>query len=293
MEPFKQNEFGKRVAVDFLLSGTGSSMFIIYYLVASIMHSTLNIIMLLTGPAFILVGLFILLSELGKPSNFWRSMINYRTSWMSRGAIFNIVYVTIGLGILLAHEVGLNYLLPWISVAGFVCALLVLVYPAMLLHAVKDIPVWNSSSTIAITLLFAIAGGGAATLAMSTAIQYSMISEILRILLMLEVFLALSVMFYAIVLRKLSRVKKAAAASFKMMQHNGGLYSSLIFGTVVPVALYLLAIFFSGTAKELAALIGSIFSLYGTYAFRLMLLNAGYHEPLITEKNIGAKGLLI
>lgn len=293
MEPFKQNEFGKRVAVDFLLSGTGSSMFIIYYLVASIMRLTLNIIMLLTGPALILVGLFILFSELGRPSNFWRSIINYRTSWMSRGAIFNIVYVTIGLAILLAHEVGLNYLLPWINVAGLICALLVLVYPAMLLHAVKDIPVWNSSSTIAITLLFAITGGGAATLAMSATIQYSMISEILRILLALEVFLALSVMFFVIVLRELSRVKKAAAVSFKMMQHKGGLYSSLIFGTVVPVVLYLMAIFFSDTIQELAALIGSIFTLYGTYAFRLMLLNTGYHEPLVSEKIIGAKGLLI
>jgi len=292
MEPFKQKEFGKRVALDFLLSGTGSSTFIIYYLVAIMSNSTLNIEMLLTGPALIVIGLFILLSELGRPSNFWRSITNYRTSWMSRGAIFNIVYIAAGLGILLAHETGLNYLLPWISVAGLICALLVLVYPAMLLYDVKDIPVWNSNSTIAITLLFALTGGGAATLAMSAAIQYFMISEILRIMLVLELVLALSEALYVIELKGLVNKKKAIKASFKAMQNGRGLYNTLLLGTAVPAALYLASMFLTGDAQELIAIIGAVLTLYGTYGFRLMLLNMGYHEPLVSEKIISAKGLL-
>jgi len=292
MEPFKQKEFGKRVALDFLLSGTGSSTFIIYYLVAIMSNSTLNIEMLLTGPALIVIGLFILLSELGRPSNFWRSITNYRTSWMSRGAIFNIVYIAAGLGILLAHETGLNYLLPWISVAGLICALLVLVYPAMLLYDVKDIPVWNSNSTIAITLLFALTGGGAATLAMSAAIQYSMISEILRIMLVLELVLALSETLYVIELKGLVNKKKAVKASFKAMQNGRWLYNTLLLGTAVPAALYLASMFLTGAAQELIAIIGAVLTLYGTYGFRLMLLNMGYHEPLVSEKIISAKGLL-
>jgi len=292
MEPFKQKEFGKRVALDFLLSGTGSSTFIIYYLVAIMSNSTLNIEMLLTGPALIVIGLFILLSELGRPSNFWRSITNYRTSWMSRGAIFNIVYIAAGLGILLAHETGLNYLLPWISVAGLICALLVLVYPAMLLYDVKDIPVWNSNSTIAITLLFALTGGGAATLAMSAAIQYSMISEILRIMLVLELVLALSETLYVIELKGLVNKKKAVKASFKAMQNGRWLYNTLLLDTAVPAALYLASMFLTGAAQELIAIIGAVLTLYGTYGFRLMLLNMGYHEPLVSEKIISAKGLL-
>ena len=292
MEPFKQKEFGKRVALDFLLSGTGSSTFIIYYLVAIMSNSTLNIEMLLTGPALIVIGLFILLSELGRPSNFWRSITNYRTSWMSRGAIFNIVYIAAGLGILLAHETGLNYLLPWISVAGLICALLVLVYPAMLLYDVKDIPVWNSNSTIAITLLFALTGGGAATLAMSAAIQYSMISEILRIMLVLELVLALSETLYVIELKGLVNKKKAVKASFKAMQNGRWLYNTLLLDTAVPAALYFASMFLTGAAQELIAIIGAVLTLYGTYGFRLMLLNMGYHEPLVSEKIISAKGLL-
>jgi len=292
MEPFKQKEFGKRVALDFLLSGTGSSTFIIYYLVAIMSNSTLNIEMLLTGPALIVIGLFILLSELGRPSNFWRSITNYRTSWMSRGAIFNIVYIAAGLGILLAHETGLNYLLPWISVAGLICALLVLVYPAMLLYDVKDIPVWNSNSTIAITLLFALTGGGAATLAMSAAIQYFMISEILRIMLVLELVLALSETLYVIELKGLVNKKEAVKASFKAMQNGRWLYNTLLLGTAVPAALYLASMFLTGAAQELIAIIGAVLTLYGTYGFRLMLLNMGYHEPLVSEKIISAKGLL-
>jgi len=292
MEPFKQKEFGKRVALDFLLSGTGSSTFIIYYLVAIMSNSTLNIEMLLTGPALIVIGLFILLSELGRPSNFWRSITNYRTSWMSRGAIFNIVYIAAGLGILIAHETGLNYLLPWISVAGLICALLVLVYPAMLLYDVKDIPVWNSNSTIAITLLFALTGGGAATLAMSAAIQYFMISEILRIMLVLELVLALSETLYVIELKGLVNKKKAVKASFKAMQNGRWLYNTLLLGTAVPAALYLASMFLTGAAQELIAIIGAVLTLYGTYGFRLMLLNMGYHEPLVSEKIISAKGLL-
>lgn len=211
---------------------------------------------------------------------------------MSRGAIFNIVYIAAGLGILLAHETGLNYLLPWISVAGLICALLVLVYPAMLLYDVKDIPVWNSNSTIAITLLFALTGGGAATLAMSAAIQYFMISEILRIMLVLELVLALSETLYVIELKGLVNKKEAVKASFKAMQNGRWLYNTLLLGTAVPAALYLASMFLTGAAQELIAIIGAVLTLYGTYGFRLMLLNMGYHEPLVSEKIISAKGLL-
>ena len=97
MKPFKQNEFGKRVAADFFLSGTGSSMYIVYFLSALIAGFKLNSAILLAGPALILAGLVLLFSELGKPSNFWRSVANYRTSWMARGAIFNFFTLRQGL----------------------------------------------------------------------------------------------------------------------------------------------------------------------------------------------------
>jgi len=63
-------------------------------------------------------------------------------------------------------------------------------------------------------------------------------------------------------------------------------------GTAVPAALYLASMFITGAAQELIAIIGAVLTLYGTYRFRLMLLNMGYHEPLVSEKIISAKGLL-
>ena len=63
-------------------------------------------------------------------------------------------------------------------------------------------------------------------------------------------------------------------------------------GTVVHAALYLTSMFLTGAAQELIAIIGSVLTLYGTYRFRLILLNMGYHEPHVSEKIISAKGLL-
>ena len=135
-------------------------------------------------------------------------------------------------------------------------------------------------------------GGGAATLAMSAAIQYLMFSKILRIMLVLELVLSLSEALYVIELKGLVNKKTAVKALFKAMQKEHWFYNTLLLGTAVPAALFLASMFLTGAAQELIAIIGAVLTLYGTYRFRLMLLNMGYHEPLVSEKIISAKGLL-
>ncbi len=285
MKPFKQNEFGKRVAADFFLSGTGSSMYIVYFLSALIAGFKLNSAILLAGPVLILAGLVILFSELGKPSNFWRSVANYRTSWMARGAIFNLFYVAAGFGILLAEALRSYSFLLWIDAAGFVIALLVLVYPGMLLHAVKDIPAWNSASTLAVTLIFALSGGGAAVILASAFIQPQALPEELVAAMVLNALLIISGELYLKALRSLGSRKEGADLSYKEMQKKGGV-RTLAFLDVISIVLYMIAFFSAGALQYVIALAGSLLTLYTAYMFRVRLLEAGYHQPIITKKFI-------
>jgi formate-dependent nitrite reductase membrane component NrfD len=285
MKPFKQNEFGKRVAADFFLSGTGSSMYIVYFLSALIAGFKLNSAILLAGPALILAGLVLLFSELGKPSNFWRSVANYRTSWMARGAIFNFFYVAAGFGILLAESLRSYSFLAWIDATGFVIALLVLVYPGMLLRAIKDIPAWNSASTLAVTLIFALSGGGAAVILASVFIQPQALPEELVAVMVLNAFLIISGELYLKALRSLGSKKEGADLSYKEIQKKGGV-RILMFLDMIFLVLYIIAFFSAGGLQYVIAFAGSMLTLYTAYLFRVRLLEAGYHQPLITKKFI-------
>jgi formate-dependent nitrite reductase membrane component NrfD len=213
-------------------------MYIVYFLSASIAGFKLNSAILLAGPALILAGLVLLFSELGKPSNFWRSVANYRTSWMARGAIFNFFYVAAGFGILLAESLRSYSFLPWIDATGFVIALLVLVYPGMLLRAVKDIPAWNSASTLAVTLIFALSGGGAAVILASAFIQPQALPEELVAVMVLNAFLIISGELYLKALRSLGSKKEGADLSYKEMQKKRRCSYPDVFRHDLPCSLY-------------------------------------------------------
>ncbi len=278
MEPFNQNEFGWRVALDFLLSGTGSSMYLAYR-----MLFLTNPAILFAGPALVVLGLIVLLSELGSPRNFWRSITNYRTSWMARGAIFNAAFLLIWVIMLVAYTLGFYVLLAMFEILELPVAALVLVYPVMLLKDVKDITLWKSAGTATVTTIYTIAGGISADAMLVSALQPAQLATVLYASSSIELILAISLYIY---LHHLGRAQsRAVEASYRKITSERGMLMVLYAGTILPLA------------ADLASLVLIQFTLYfmmaglalsvaGVYAFRLLLLQAGYHEPLVSEKMI-------
>ncbi|MCL4343394.1 MAG: dimethyl sulfoxide reductase anchor subunit [Nitrososphaerota archaeon] len=277
MEPFRQHEFGWRVALDFLLSGTGSSMFIIYFLSAGS-----NRLVYMLGPVFILAGLAVLLSELGKPSNFWRSIYNYKTSWMARGAIFNILYILVWLAMILAYILNL-YAFPLYAIE-FALSILVLIYPVMLLQDVKDIKLWKNGWSSVMTAVYAISGGASLDAFIISLYQPDVLT--LAYISLGISLLALVLLFAYISALRREQYKSIEYSLRQMLEGDRQNLLKLSFsGVVVQFAMDLLFIL-NIPAKPFALLVGFAFSMAGVYSFRLMLLNAGFHEPLISDKRI-------
>ena len=284
MEPFCQHEFGWRVALDFLLSGTGSSMYLAYRL----MFLT-DPIILLIGPFLVMLGLVVLFSELGKPTNFWRSIINYRTSWMARGAIFNSAFLLIWFMMLVAYALRFYVVLGLLGIIELPVAALVLIYPVMLLKDVRDITVWKSTSTAIVTLIYAIAGGLSADAMLVSLFQPEFLSRFLFASSVVELILFISLYLY---INSLHRSKsKAVGASYRKMMSEKKMLSLVFAGALVPLAMDLASLAFVEFSLYLM-IMGLAFSIAGVYAFRFLLLLAGYHEPLVSEKMIRKKPAL-
>lgn len=278
MEPFKQNEFGWRVALDFLLGGTGSSMYLAYRLLL-----LTNPAILFTGPALVVLGLIVLLSELGKPRNFWRSITNYRTSWMARGAIFNMAFLLVWIIMLVAYALGFFELLAALEILELPVAALVLIYPVMLLKDVKDITLWKSSSTAAVTTIYAIAGGISADAMFVSALQPAQMATVLYASTSVELVLIVSLYIY---LHQLGHSEsRAVGASYSKITGERGMLTLLYAGTILPFAADLASLALIQFALYFM-IVSLMLSVAGVYAFRLLLLQAGYHEPLVPEKMI-------
>ncbi len=279
MEPFRQQEFGWRVALDFLLSGSGSSLFIVYFLAGGGVSAVYMV-----GPALVLAGLAVLLSELGRPSNFWRSIYNYRASWMARGAIFNLAYTLIWLAMVSLYALRVGNYFPLYAVE-FAFSFPVLIYPVMLLYEVKDIKLWRSWWTSALTLLYAISGGSSLGAALS--LLYRSGDQIVYASALINVILIVFLFVYIQELRQKQRVYRSVESALREMLYGGGraLLQLSFSGAVVSLAMYVIALAIQPVAL-LAVPLGAAIDLAGVYSFRLMVLRLGFHEPLVSERRL-------
>ncbi|MFQ5693102.1 MAG: DmsC/YnfH family molybdoenzyme membrane anchor subunit, partial [Nitrospinota bacterium] len=106
------------------------------------------------------VGGLILITDLGKPLRFLRALVNVRTSWISRGAVADFVFLVLGALLILPNlKIGQATpfsALPWTSEAAtglgktlegiaILAAILVTFYAGAVLAAPRSVPYWNST----------------------------------------------------------------------------------------------------------------------------------------------------
>jgi len=274
MRAFRQKEFGGKVASDLLLSGAGSSMYILYYSLFLDRLNEASPAMILSGFAIVLIGLFFLLSELGRPRNFWRMAKNWRRSWMARGVIFNSLYLLDGLGIALAYALGYEGIIEILGALGLAFAALVLIYPVMLLRDAEDIELWRRAGSSIVILLSALSTGATIISALSLFIQPSVLKVSLEISMALILATLLASSLYSSSLGRAEELEREAKKTF----------NSILVPYTISLAIYALAIFSSQPSLQGGiALISSFIAIYGSLEFRLNLLGSGLHPPIVKE----------
>jgi formate-dependent nitrite reductase membrane component NrfD len=162
LEPKVQRVWDVPHATWFTLMGVGGGVFIL----ARLLGVELDLGTVLGLPvadlisfAAIAVGGLILIADLGKPLRFLRAVLNPSTSWISRGAIADFVFLAVGgLLVLPALELG-DALpfdgLPWdasaddglgrvLEVVALVAGVIVMFYAGQVLAEPRAIPYWHS-----------------------------------------------------------------------------------------------------------------------------------------------------
>jgi len=249
-----------------------------------------------------LVGLLIVgvgktvahLVYLGQPKRFYRLFLRPRTSWISRGLIFMVVFVAFGAAFL-APNIGFDWV-PWttgtafsdlLKVGALLSASLVMVYDGFVLASCKSITAWNTALMPPLFFTYAVAGGVAMTYltVMGTGgsvlnqgtlatIDAALLTAMFALVVIYIVNMASSSSTSRESLRRLTTTK--VAVSFIGL--------AIIAGLLVPLSIaYYHELAVGGTIASALLAVSSLLELAGDLSVRHSILRAGLHAPVFSE----------
>jgi sulfite dehydrogenase (quinone) subunit SoeC len=127
---------------------------------------------ILVGVVLATLGLLASTLHLANPKNAWRAFFRFRTSWLSREAVFSVLFYPC----VMLYALGLwrhgGELAWWSAIAGILAMLLALatVFTTGMIYAsLRTIPQWNSPLVPANYLLLSLASGAVLLTAMTVA----------------------------------------------------------------------------------------------------------------------------
>lgn len=231
---------------------------------------------------------------LGQPTRFYRLFLKPKTSWISRGLIFMVVFVVFGAAYL-APEIGFDWV-PWetgttfsdaLLLGAILSAFLVMVYDGFVLLSCKSISAWNTALMPPLFFTYAIAGGTAMTYltliatgaeipeqSTLTTLDAILLTSMLALLVIYIVNLTASNATARESLRRLTSTKVAFAF----------IGVAILAGLLVPLS-FALYDQFSATATVASVFlaVASILELAGDLSVRHSILRAGLHTPVFSE----------
>jgi formate-dependent nitrite reductase membrane component NrfD len=278
MQQRPQTEWGVRVTLDFFLGGAGAGLLGTYLIVGGLDGlNKLSLKIIGAGGFLILAGLLLLASELGHPSRSTRSFANFKTSWMARGAILNVVLLGLVAVLMMAASLGIRTITPEIAFCTVICSALVASYPGFLLFSAKDIRRWRSPLLPALMFCYSVMSG-LCLLSLADNVYGLGMSMILQPILPIGVALVACLLW---AFEKGDRGSKGAEY-WQSPKAAGRPIPVLVvgLGLVLPFLCYLyLMLFGMGFGTALIPL-GAISFLIGSFFFRHSLLRSASHEPM-------------
>lgn len=242
--------------------------------------------------AFLLAGLggVLHLANLGRPARFWKMVLHFRTSWISRG-FFGLSLFLIG---------ALLYLVPlllpglfWgpdslIAGIGNVMAIIgmftIIGYMGFVYTASKGIPFWNSPLHPALYVAYALRGGIAGLL-LAVALGGQGIASLNNLLLLWIGITAIVIMFFALeVYGALTSGNAAAKRSVhELFAGRVAIYfygGTLVLGLLVPAWLAWAGL--SGPLSLGAMVVLALASAFGDFFMKYSTIRAGIFLPVWT-----------
>ncbi len=231
---------------------------------------------------------------LGRMERFWRGLANIRTSWISRGLLFNILFSITSL----LYTLSATFTIPVLNVsgvnttlkiAGIISAILFAAYPGFMLSFVKAIPFWRSLLEPALFFLQAIMAGTAIHI-LSFAFTKSGYGNTdiltgINFILMLTVLLLIMT---ALVMKSLHG--EAERVSVRHLTIGGlstyFLGGALFAGLVVPIFALSLIFAFGLDLQRFEILLYSlmVFELTGVYLCKYSIIRAGVYTPALKSR---------
>ena len=174
-----QKEWGWPIVLYVFLAGLGGGTFLFSFILMFLdRYAAVTRIGALVGPLLVAFGSGMLLFDLGSATRAYRLFTTPATllsSWMIRGAWILTAFILLGLAYALP-SFSLFSWLPWNQASGFglglgiaaaLLAIVVAVYPGLLLGVIKSIPLWNTSALPPLFFLSGLDTGLAALVLMS------------------------------------------------------------------------------------------------------------------------------
>lgn len=307
LEPRAQRVWDKSHATWFTLMAIGGALFFLARLIDVDeqlgVFLGLPVVDLISFLA-IAVGGLILILDLGRPIQVFRALVHVRTSWISRGAIADIVFLVVG-GLLIIPNLRVGQTepfawLPWsaeattgagraLELVGMLAAVVVAFYAGAVLAKPKAIPYWNSPYIVLQFLCSSFVMAMAIIVALEAIEGEPISSGQLWLLVGLLVLLAALIVGHLSVRRETPGKIESIAALVRGEYSVAFLGGVLVAGTVVPAILVAIAAGV-GETRDVVAVVASVATVAAGFWLRLLTLRVGIFPPVRTPLPVVSKG---
>jgi len=290
----RQKSWGWMIILYIFLAGLGGGTFLFSFILLFWgKYEDVARIGALAAPLIVAFASLILLFDLGSPAKAYRLFTTPKTlmsSWMTRGAWILTAFIILGLAYALP-AFGLFSWLPWTQASGFgkvlgfaagVLALIVPIYPGLLLGVIKSIPLWNTSALPPIFFLSGLDTGIALLVILSVFLPSAIDAAGFHLLgtidIVLIILLVVALLAY---IEIVSQSGKTAAASVQLLKTPFFIGGVIIGGMILPLGLLIFSVSVSNidTIRILDATAG-ILVLAGALALRFSVVTSGLRRKL-------------
>lgn len=291
-----QHEWDLYHATWFTLMGVGGGVFLIARLLGleRLMGVWLGLpIVDLVSFVVISIGGVILLVSLGRPLRFLRAALRPRTSWISRGALADFVFLVAG-GVLVLPGLTLGgrrpfAALPWdpwastpagkgLEIVALLSSAIVIVYAGLVLADKAAVPFWRSPAVPTEFMLSSLAMSVPTAMVLQT-LAGTPIDARPCWLLALLLMLLLAAVGWHLATSPTAPGKAESLARLYTTYGPAFFVGVLGAGTVLPLLLAVLAAI-APPARDAIGIVACVLTVAGGFALRLLWLRVGYFPPI-------------
>lgn len=290
VEAKPQTVWGLNHALWFLCMGLGSGLYLNRLLFGIDVGRILGLPLAdVLGIILVSIGGLILIADLGRPLRFLRALRNVRYSWISPGAIADFVFLLLGGLLLLPHltigghrplaglpwtpGTGLEQVMTWVAAAA---ALLIIVYPGLVLSSPRSIPFWNTTLIPLQYLSSALSSAAGIAYLWGSPASSRVAAVVALVSALATLAFSLAHILHARYQRGAARISADKVMKGSLAPHF--LWGNLVLGLMVPGLI--LALYLAGELAGGVLALAGVLLLAGNFLSKYAVIKAGYYTPL-------------